>query len=98
MVLHGFTCFYVILHGSKGPGPEGLKSGPNAPQVGCTTAARAVIFSTSTRNSLVVLPLAFAVPDSGPLVAAVIVTQTLVELASEVVYVRWVPRLAPHAV
>lgn len=63
-----------------------------------TGAARAVIFSTSTRNSLVVLPLAFAVPDSGPLVAAVIVTQTLVELASEVVYVRWVPRLAPVAV
>lgn len=63
-----------------------------------TGAARAVVFSTSTRNSLVVLPLAFAVPDSGPLVAAVIVTQTLVELASEVVYVRWVPRLAPHVV
>jgi ACR3 family arsenite transporter len=62
-----------------------------------TGATRAVIFSTSTRNSLVVLPLAFAVPDSGPLVAAVIVTQTLVELASEVVYVRWVPRLAPAA-
>ena len=39
-----------------------------------------------------------AVPDSGPLVAAVIVTQTLVELASEVVYVRLVPRLAPAAV
>jgi ACR3 family arsenite efflux pump ArsB len=58
-------------------------------------AARAVIFSTSTRNSLVVLPLAFAVPENGPVVAAIIVTQTLVELASEVVYVRWVPRLAP---
>jgi len=63
-----------------------------------TGAARAVIFSTSTRNSLVVLPLAFAVPDSGPLVAAVIVTQTLIELASEVIYVRCVPRLAPAAV
>lgn len=60
-----------------------------------TGAVRAVIFSTSTRNSLVVLPLAFAIPDSGPLVAAIIVTQTLIELASEVVYVRWVPRLAP---
>lgn len=60
-------------------------------------AARAVIFSASTRNSLVVLPLAFAVPDNGALVAAIIVTQTLVELASEVVYVRWVPLLAPAA-
>ncbi|WP_338666196.1 arsenic resistance protein (plasmid) [Pararoseomonas sp. SCSIO 73927] len=58
-------------------------------------AARAVIFSSSTRNSLVVLPLAFAVPDNGPVVAAIIVTQTLVELASEILYVRWVPRLAP---
>ena len=60
-------------------------------------AARAVIFSASTRNSLVVLPLAFAVPDNGALVAAIIVTQTLVELASEVVYIRWVPLLAPAA-
>lgn len=60
-----------------------------------TGAARAVIFSTSTRNSLVVLPLAFAVPESGAVVAAVIVTQTIVELASEIVYVRLVPRLAP---
>ena len=40
MVLHGFTLFYVILHGSKGPGPEGLKSAPDVPQVGCTTAVR----------------------------------------------------------
>ncbi len=60
-----------------------------------TGPARALIFSVSTRNSLVVLPLAFAIPDRGAVVAAIIVTQTLVELASEIAYVRWVPRLVP---
>ncbi|WP_424137725.1 arsenic resistance protein [Roseomonas chloroacetimidivorans] len=58
-------------------------------------AARAVVFSGSTRNSLVVLPLAFAVPDSGALVPAVVVTQTLVELVAMLAYIRWVPRLVP---
>ncbi|TWA82912.1 ACR3 family arsenite efflux pump ArsB [Azospirillum brasilense] len=60
-----------------------------------TEAARAVVFSGGTRNSLVVLPLAFAVPDGGALVPAVVVTQTLVELAAMLTYVRWVPRLVP---
>lgn len=50
-------------------------------------------FSAGTRNSLVVLPLAFAVPGGGTLIPAVVVTQTLVELVSELVYVRWIPRL-----
>ena len=56
-------------------------------------AGRAVAFSASTRNSLVVLPLAFAVPGAVPVLPAIIVAQTLVELVSELVYVRVVPRL-----
>lgn len=54
---------------------------------------RTLAFSAATRNSLVVLPLAFAVPGAVPLLPAVIVTQTLVELLSELVYVRVMPRL-----
>lgn len=58
-----------------------------------TGIARAVAFSAATRNSLVVLPLAFAVPGGIPLLPAVIVTQTLVELVSELIYIRVMPRL-----
>ena len=54
---------------------------------------RAVAFSAGTRNSLVVLPLAFAVPDGLPLVPAIVVTQTLIELLSELGYVRFIARL-----
>ncbi|MCT9000347.1 bile acid:sodium symporter [Chelativorans intermedius] len=53
-------------------------------------AMRAVAFSAATRNSLVILPLAFAVPGGVPLVPAVVVTQTMIELVSELVYVRWI--------
>ena len=57
-------------------------------------SGRAVIFSAGTRNSLVVLPLALALPENwSTLVAAVIVTQTIVELVGELVYVRIVPNL-----
>ncbi len=56
-------------------------------------AARAVSFSSATRNSLVVLPLALAVPGAVPVLPAVIVTQTLVELVAELVYVRVAPRM-----
>ena len=56
------------------------------------TAGRAVAFSAATRNSLVVLPLALAVPGAVPILPAIIVTQTLVELFSELVYVRLAPR------
>lgn len=56
-------------------------------------AARAVAFSAGTRNSLVVLPLAFAVPDGVPVIPAVIVTQTIVELLFELLYVRFLPLL-----
>ena len=51
-------------------------------------------FSAATRNSLVILPLAFAVPGGVPLVPAVVVTQTMIELVSELVYVRWIPIMA----
>ena len=55
-------------------------------------AGRAIAFSAGTRNSLVVLPLALAVPGAIPVLPAVIVTQTLVELLSELVYVRTIAR------
>ncbi|WDV32584.1 bile acid:sodium symporter [Streptomyces sp. AD16] len=58
-------------------------------------AARAVIFTGGTRNSLVVLPLALALPDRFAAAGAVVVTQTLVEVVGMVVYVRVVPRLVP---
>lgn len=57
---------------------------------GSTTA---VVFSGATRNSLVVLPLALALPEPLSLVALVVVTQTLVELLGMVAYVKALPRL-----
>ncbi len=54
---------------------------------------RAVAFSSATRNSLVVLPLGLAIPGGLPLIPAVIVAQTLVELVSELIYVKLLPRL-----
>lgn len=54
---------------------------------------RAIAFSAATRNSLVVLPLGLAVPGAVPILPAIIVTQTLVELLSELVYVRLMPKL-----
>ena len=54
-------------------------------------ASRSVAFSSATRNSLVVLPLALAVPGAVPVLPAVIVTQTLVELVSQLVYIRLLP-------
>jgi ACR3 family arsenite transporter len=39
------------------------------------------------------LPLALAVPGALPLLPAIIVTQTLVELVTELVYVRAIARL-----
>lgn len=57
--------------------------------------SRAVAFSAATRNSLVVLPLALAVPPSLGLAPLAVVTQTLVELVGMVVFVRLVPKLIP---
>ncbi|WP_460951596.1 arsenic resistance protein [Pseudomonas marginalis] len=55
--------------------------------------ARAVTFSASTRNSLVVLPLALALPeDVRGLAATAVVLQTLVELIGELIYVRLIPQ------
>ena len=54
--------------------------------------ARAVTFSASTRNSLVVLPLALALPeDVRGLAATVVILQTLIELVAELLYVRLIP-------
>lgn len=56
--------------------------------------ARSVMFSSATRNSLVVLPLALALPSElRSLAAAAVVCQTLVELVAELVYIRLLPRL-----
>jgi ACR3 family arsenite transporter len=57
-------------------------------------ATLAVVFSGATRNSLVVLPLALALPEPLALAALVVVTQTLVELVGMVAYVRFLPRLS----
>ncbi|MEG6520795.1 arsenic resistance protein [Desulfotomaculum sp. 1211_IL3151] len=59
-----------------------------------TRAGRALVFSSGTRNSLVVLAFALALPEPlNGLVSAVIVTQTIVELVGELIYVRVVPRV-----
>nr|WP_265887029.1 bile acid:sodium symporter [Roseomonas mucosa] len=59
--------------------------------------ARAVAFSAATRNSLVVLPVALSVPGALPVLPAIIVAQTLVELIGELVYIRAMPRLGQTA-
>lgn len=56
-------------------------------------AGRAVAFSSATRNSLVVLPLALAVPGAIPVLPAIIVTQTMVELVSSLIYMHLIPKL-----
>lgn len=56
-------------------------------------STRAIVFSGATRNSLVVLPLALALPAPLALASAAVVTQTLVELVGMVVLVRVIPRL-----
>jgi len=58
-------------------------------------ATRALVFSGATRNSLVVLPLALALPASLALVPLAVVTQTLVELVGMIVFVRLVPKMTP---
>ncbi|GAA3966682.1 arsenic resistance protein [Gordonia caeni] len=64
-----------------------------------TRGRRAVVFSGVTRNSLVVLPLALALPGPlAPAAASVVVLQTLIELVAMVVLVRLVPRLVPGPV
>ena len=53
----------------------------------------ALAFSGTTRNSLVVLPLALALPDSMGMAPIVVVAQTLVELVVMAIGVRLLPRL-----
>ncbi|MFI7741755.1 bile acid:sodium symporter [Kocuria rhizosphaericola] len=55
--------------------------------------SRALVFGGVTRNSLVVLPLALALPERLALTPFVVVTQTLVELVGMVLLVRLVPAL-----
>jgi ACR3 family arsenite transporter len=57
---------------------------------------RAIVFTGATRNSLVVLPLALALPDSLSVAGIVIVTQTLVEVIGMVIYLRAIPKLIPE--
>ncbi len=59
-------------------------------------AQRALVFSGSTRNSLVVLPLALSLPAALNLAPLAVVTQTLIELVGMIVLVRLVPRLTRH--
>ena len=53
--------------------------------------SRALVFTAVTRNSLVILPLALALPSEYALAPAVVVTQTLVELSGMVILTRVVP-------
>ncbi len=56
--------------------------------------SRAISFSTATRNSLVVLPLALSLPvPVNQLAAIVIVTQTIVEIFFELIYIKVIPVL-----
>ena len=57
------------------------------------SAGRGIAFSAATRNSLVVLPLALAVPGAVPLLPAIIVTQTLIELIAQPLMIRLMPLL-----
>lgn len=60
-----------------------------------TGRSRALIFSGATRNSLVVLPLALALPAGYAITPTIVVTQTLVELIGMLAYMRLIPRLVP---
>ena len=59
----------------------------------CRKQEIALSFSVSTRNSLVLLPflLTISPADEQALVAAVVLTQTCVELVAEIIYVRFIP-------
>lgn len=60
-------------------------------------ASRTVVFSVSTRNSFVVLPIALALPEGAGLVAVVVVFQSLIELLGMAVLVWLVPRLTKES-
>lgn len=55
---------------------------------------RTIAFSATTRNSLVVLPLALTLPQNLTFtVTSIIVTQTIIELIFEVIYIQVIPKL-----
>ncbi|WP_182418314.1 arsenic resistance protein [Bartonella sp. HY038] len=54
---------------------------------------RSIAFSMATRNSLVIMPLALTIPNAVPLLPAIIVTQTLIELICQLIYVEISKRL-----
>lgn len=56
---------------------------------------RTVVFSVSTRNSFVVLPIALALPEAAAVAVVVIVVQTFVELFGMVIAVKLVPSIVP---
>lgn len=59
-----------------------------------TTLRRTIAFSATTRNSLVVLPFALTLPQSlAVTVSPIIVTQTIIELIFEVIYIQVIPKL-----
>lgn len=80
-----FAVFAVVM---VGVGVVATRVGGLDPASG-----RAVVFSGVTRNSLVVLPLALALPAGFEITPVVVVTQTLVELVAMLVLVRLTPRL-----
>ena len=82
-VIPVYVAFLVImpLLGRFGAGLFGMEVGES----------RALVFTSVTRNSLVILPLALALPSGYALAPAVVVTQTLVELIGMVILTRVVP-------
>lgn len=84
-VLPIYVAFHVVIPIVAWPVSKAVGLPPQA--------GRAIAFSAATRNSLVVLPLALAVPGAIPLLPAVIVTQTLIELLASLIYIRVMPRL-----
>lgn len=59
-----------------------------------SASKRTLIFSAGTRNSLAVLPFVLALPiDMILITTSIIVTQTIVELIGELVYVKLTPKI-----
>ena len=86
-VLPVYALFVMIMTGVGWSTPRLIGLDP--------PAGRAVLFSGVTRNSLVVLPLALALPTEFAITPVIVVTQTLVELIAMLVLTRLTPRLLP---
>ncbi len=83
VVVPVYVAFLVVM-----PILERLATGPLRMDAG---ESRALVFTSVTRNSLVILPLALSLPEGYRLAPAVVVTQTLVELVGMVILTRVVP-------